>query len=117
MANTLPVGTIITARYTYGDEILHYKFYAITGYTPKKVRIKEVDSLVTYDDGKDGPHYYDAPKHIRPIIDKNNCAMLIGDSKLVNYTVENGRMSFKPAEYYMFAGVWDGKPKAIYNLH
>ncbi len=117
MENTLPVGAIVMARYTYGGEILHYKFYAITGYTAKKVRIQEVESLVTYDDGLPSPHYYDSPKHIRPVTDSNGYAKLIGNSKLVTYKIEDGRMTFRPEEYYRFVGLWDGRPREVYNLH
>ena len=115
MTNTLPVGTIITAKFTYGSEILHFKFYAIIGYTPKKVRIQEVESVSTYDN--EGPHYYDSPMHIRPVVDEDNCAILKGTSKLVNYKFENGKMTFKPEEFYRFVGPWKGESLAIYNLH
>lgn len=116
--NTLPIGTVIMAKYTYGGEILHWKFYAILGYTRTKVKIQEIDSLTTYDDGKEGPHYYDAPKHIQPVIDTHNHATLVGKPKLVNYKVSNdGKMTCNPEEYYRYIGPWDGKPQITYNLH
>ena len=116
--NALPVGTVVVAKYTYGLEILHYKFFAIVGYTAKKVRIQELDALTTYDDGREGPHYYDDPKHIQPVVDTQGRAYPIGGSKLVNYKIsEEGKMSFKPEEFYRFNGVWNGKPLEVYNLH
>ena len=117
-ANSLPIGTVTVAKYTYGSEILHYKFFTIVGYTAKKVRIQELDTITTYDDGKEGPHYYDDPKHIQPALDTQGRAYPVGESKLVNYKIsEKGTMTFKPEEFYRYNGVWEGKPLEVFNLH
>ncbi len=110
----LPEGTIIAAKYTYGDEILHYKFYQIVSYSTKRVRIVRLRDIVTYDDGMPGPHYFNDPKHIQPLEPYEWDEA----SKSVSYQVnDQGYMVIRPEEYYRSVGDWDGNPLEIYNLH
>ena len=123
MTYPFSIGAIIVASNTYGNEYLNYKFYRVLGYTAKRIRIQEVQSLITYDDGKEGPHTYTAPKHIRPVIDRHGIPVLIGSSKLVNYKVKGtpGMSTFsvrlRPEEYYTCEGAWNEAPLEIYNYH
>lgn len=110
----LPVNSIIAARFTYGDEIEHYHFYQIVSYSAKRVRIAKLRDIVTYDDGRVGPHYYNDPKHIRPIEPYEWCEA----PKSVSYKItSDGYMKIKPEEYYTSYGDWSGEPLEIYNYH
>lgn len=112
----LPIGTIVAAKYE-NCETLYWKFYVITGYTAKRVEIREIKSKVTYDDGVDGPHYYDAPKHTQPII-TNGFADVIGAAKKVSYEItDSGIMRFSPEPFYRVSEAWSGEPLETYNLH
>lgn len=123
MTYPFPIGAIIVASNTYGVEYLNYKFYRVLGYTAKRIRIQEVESLVTYDDEKSEPHRYTDPKHIRPVMDEHNIPILIGSPKLVSYKVKGtpGTPTFsvrlRPEEYYTCEGVWNGAPLEVYNYH
>lgn len=113
---TLPVGTIVAAKYE-TCETLYWKFYVITGYTAKRVEIKKIESKITYDDGVDGPHYYDAPKHTQPVI-TNGFANPIEGAKRVSYKItDSGVMCFNPEQFYRVRGAWNGEPLETYNYH
>lgn len=112
----LPVGTIVAAKYE-TCETLYWKFYTITGYTAKRVEIREIESKVTYDDGVEGPHYYDAPKHTQPVV-TNEYAKAIEGAKRVSYKItDSGVMCFSPEQFYRVRGAWNGKPLETYNYH
>lgn len=112
----LPVGSIIAAKFTYGSEVLDYKFYSIEGYTSKRVKVQEVECLTTYDDGIAGPHYFDAPRHCKPLY-KGKEPVKIGPAKAVTYSLMGDTMIIKPCPYYTSRGKWNGEPLEVYNLH
>lgn len=111
----LPVGSIIAAKFTYGSEVLEYKFYSIEGYTSKRVKVQEVECLTTYDDGIAGPHYFDAPRHCKPLY-KGKEPVKIGPAKAVTYSLIGDTMIIKPCPYYTSRGKWNGEPLEVYNL-
>lgn len=111
------VGRILAAKYFYGDEILTWKFYIVRGYTAKRVKIQELKTITTYDDGLKGPHYYDAPKHIQPVI-VDGYVTTCGDIKNISYKLlSDGTFCVHPEPYYTSYGVWNGEPLEKYNLH
>lgn len=111
------VGSILAARYTYGDEVLNWKFYIVQGYTAKRIKIQRIDTITTYDDGLEGSHYYVDPKHIQPIIIDGQ-VVLIDKPKAMNYKIlSDGTFCMHPEAYYTSYGVWNGQPLEKYNLH
>lgn len=112
----LPVGSIIAAKFTYGSEVLGYKFYSIEGYTSKRVKVQEVECLTTYDDGIAGPRYFDAPRHCKPLY-RGKEPVKIGPAKAVTYSLMGDTMIIKPCPYYTSRGKWNGEPLEVYNLH
>ena len=113
----LPVGTIVAARYTYGDEIQLWKFYKILGYTNTRVRFQEIEHKTVYDDGKTGPHYYSDPRHCIPVQVDGEYKM-IGPIRTKSYKIlTSGTMCFHPEEFYAVYGAWNGEPLEEYNYH
>ena len=111
------IGNVLAARYTYGDEILNWRFYIICGYTAKRVKIQRIEDVTTYDDGLEGPHYYDAPKHIQPVI-VDGKAIPIDEPKNISYKIlSDGTFCVHPEPFYTSYGVWTGEPLEKYNLH
>lgn len=123
MANKeLKVGDVLAAKYTYGDEILSWKFWYVTKITSTMIEIAELKRRRVYDDGKEGPHYYDAPYHYQPELTQNSkgewCYTLTGarHRRKVTYT-SYGEPIVKTEEYWKAIGTWDGRPLPGYNLH
>lgn len=114
----LPVGTILAAKYTYGSETQLWKFYKILGYTATRVRLVEIQSKTTYDDGKSGPHYYDAPRHCAPVMRFGKYDEIgIPFLKKYRFSTYTGEMCVSPEELYHAHGAWSGKPLEEYNYH
>ena len=114
----LPVGTIVAAYHTYGGESLFWKFYKIVGYTEKRVKFQELDDITTYDDGLDGPHYYNDPKHCQPKLDANGDYIPVGPVKTKNFKIlSDGTFCFRPEEFYIAFDAWNGEPLETYNYH
>lgn len=122
MKRELKVGDVLAAKYTYGDEILSWKFWYVTKVTSAMVEIAELKRKTVYDDGKTGPHYYDDPYHYQPELVQNKegqwCYLLSGVShrRKVTYT-SYGEPVIKTEEYWKAVGLWDGRPLPGYNLH
>lgn len=112
----LSKGSIIAAKFTYDSEILGYKFYSVEGYTAKRVKVQEIECITTYDDGLEGPHYFNAPQHCQPLY-RDKKPVKIGPVKAVTYNLIGDTMITKPCPYYTSRGKWGGKPLEVYNLH
>ena len=123
MANKeLKVGDVLAAKYTYGDEVLLWDFWYVMKTTATMVEICKLKSKTVYDDGLEGPHYYDDPYHLQPALvqdkDGNWCYMLEG--KVIRRKVKYnsaGEPVVVPEEFWRSCGVWDGRPLSGYNLH
>lgn len=117
--NRFPIGTIVKARYTYGSEVQYWKLYKIIGYTATRVKFIEIETKSVYDDGKDGPHYYDAPRHCEPVMYFGQYNE-VGDPKTKSYkfSTYDGEMRFSPEEFYYVCGEYKpGEYLEEYNYH
>lgn len=103
---------IIASRYVYGDEVLLYKFFEVVKATDSSVVLRELEKEVTYDDGLEEPHYYDAPKHCFPIF-----GSYVGDAFRRKVKYVGDTPIIKTDEFWTSRGVWNGRPLEEYNLH
>lgn len=102
----------IVSEYYYGAEIQMYKYYKILDIKGEFATLQELEKIIKYDDGKEGPHYYSDPKHSYPT-DK-----LVGKSfkrKIKN--MNTNHPTIKTEEYFVSYGPWDGCPMEEFNFH
>ena len=114
-----PIGAIVKAKYTYGGEVQYWKLYKILGYTNTRVKFVEIETKSVYDDGKSGPHYYDAPRHREPVMyfGKYN---EVGDvrTRAYKFSKYDGEMTFSPEEFYYVTGLYKSDDYLEeYNYH
>lgn len=115
----LEVGDILAAKYTYGGECLHWKFFKVLKVTDSTVTIVAIKSETLYDDGKKGPHYYDAPRYQYPLFDRDGKYAVDDEAPIrrkIKYS-SSGLPIVKIDYWYTARGTWNGKPLESYNYH